>query len=99
MFHCLSCRCPVFIVHGKEDLVVPLEHGMYLYEAIPDESKATPFWVDKMGHNHYSRQVGRELSERINQFLDFHVLARRLWMLPTSSDDEYTPRPRRMLSV
>jgi hypothetical protein len=79
--------------------VVPFEHGKYLYDAIPDESKATPFWVDKMGHNHHSRQVGCEIFKRINQFLDFHVLARRLWVLPSTSDDEYSPRPRRMLSV
>jgi hypothetical protein len=55
--------------------------------------------VEGMGHNHYSRHVGCELMKRINQFLDFHVLVRRLWMLPSTSDNEYWPRPRRILSV
>lgn len=99
MLMIFSRRCPVFIVHGKEDPVVPFKHGKYLYESIPEEFKATPFWVEGMGHNHYSRHVGCELMKRINQFLDFHVLARRLWMLPSTSDDEYSPRPRRILSV
>lgn len=98
-FGCICYSCPVFIVHGKEDPVVPFEHGKYLYEAVPEEYRSEPYWVDGMGHNHYSRQVGIELMKRINQFLDFHVLARRLWMLPSYSDDEYEPRPRRLLQV
>lgn len=82
-----------------EDPVVPFEHGRYLHEAVPDEFKTEPFWVQGMGHNHYSRQVGCELMDRLNKFLDFYILARRLWMLPSSEEDDYTPRPRRLLRV
>jgi fermentation-respiration switch protein FrsA (DUF1100 family) len=32
MLMVFSRRCPVFIVHGKEDPVVPFKHGKYLYE-------------------------------------------------------------------
>ena len=92
-------RCPVFIVHGMEDSVVPFEHGQYLQEAVPNGFKTDPFWVEGMGHNHYSRQVGCELMLRINKFLDFYILARRLWMLPSSEEDGYSPRPRRLLRV
>jgi pimeloyl-ACP methyl ester carboxylesterase len=94
-----NIRCPVFIVHGMEDTVVPFEHGQYLQEAVAQEFQTKPFWVEGMGHNHYSRQVGCELMMRINKFLDFHILARRLWMLPSSEEDDYTPRPRRLLRV
>jgi pimeloyl-ACP methyl ester carboxylesterase len=91
--------CPVFIFHGMEDPVIPFQHAQYLYEAVPEKFKTEPFWVEGMGHNHYSRQVGCELMRRLNEFLDFHVLARRLWMLPSSEEEDYTPRPRRLLRV
>lgn len=86
-------------MHGKEDPVVPFEHGTYLQDAVPEEFKTEPFWVDGMGHNHYSRQVGNELMDRLNEFLDFHILARRLWVLPSAEEEDYSPRPRRLLRV
>jgi len=94
-----TIRCPVFIVHGTDDPVVPFEHGQYLQEAVAQEFKTEPFWVEGMGHNNYSRQVGCELMTRLNKFLDHYILARRLWVLPSSEEDDYTPRPRRLLRV
>ena len=41
--------CPVMICHGRDDEVVPFEHGMALYEACPN--KTEPCWMEDVGHN------------------------------------------------
>ena len=42
-------RCPVFIVHGTQDEVVPFRHGEELFLALPQPWRAKPFWVDGAG--------------------------------------------------
>ena len=57
--------CPVFVIHGTEDAVVPFHHGQKLYEALPPKYRAPPFWARNLGHNdielHQPRQFIREL--------------------------------------
>ena len=43
--------CPVFIIHGKKDVEVPMEHGMALQANVPDDCKRDPWWVEDRGHN------------------------------------------------
>lgn len=42
-------RCPVFIVHGTQDEVVPFWHGEELFLALEQPWRAKPFWVDGAG--------------------------------------------------
>lgn len=42
-------RCPVFIVHGTQDEVVPFWHGEELFLALRQPWRAKPFWVDGAG--------------------------------------------------
>ncbi|CAB9504625.1 Protein ABHD17C [Seminavis robusta] len=72
--------CKVFIVHGQEDTIVPCEHGQALFSLVPDKMKAEPFFVKGMGHNGFDFHLEVMLMNRINAFLDYHILARRLWM-------------------
>ena len=44
-------RCPVFVLHGSEDEVVPFWHGQQLYLATHKEWRYEPFWVKGAGHN------------------------------------------------
>jgi len=73
-----SIQCPVFIIHGTQDEVVPFWHGEDLFLALPQAWRAKPFWVEGAGHNNIEamlRPSGAFISKLI-EFLDLHVLAR-----------------------
>ncbi|CAK0883345.1 unnamed protein product, partial [Prorocentrum cordatum] len=44
-------QCPVFVIHGNQDLEVPIEHGRALHEACPPRFAAEPWWVQEAGHH------------------------------------------------
>mmetsp|Transcript_7965 Transcript_7965/g.13351 ORF Transcript_7965/g.13351 Transcript_7965/m.13351 type:complete len:267 (+) Transcript_7965:62-862(+) len=65
-------ECPVFIIHGTRDEVVPFWHGQELFLACKTKWRAKPFWVDGAGHNNIEALLRDDGSffERINEFLD-----------------------------
>lgn len=72
-------RCPVFIIHGTQDEVVPFWHGQDLFLAVQQPWRAKPFWVEGAGHNNIEamlRPTGAFVA-KIVEFLDLHVAARR----------------------
>ena len=72
-------RCPIFIIHGTQDEVVPFWHGQDLFLALPQEWRAKPFWVEGAGHNNIEamlRPTGTFVA-KLMEFLDLHVSARR----------------------
>lgn len=72
-------RCPVFIIHGTQDEVVPFFHGQDLFLALPQVWRAKPFWVEGAGHNNIEallRPTGAFVDKLI-EFLDLHISARR----------------------
>lgn len=74
-----SIQCPVFIVHGTQDEVVPFWHGQDLFMAVSQEWRAKPFWVEGAGHNNIEallRPTGAFIAKLV-EFLDIHVAARR----------------------
>mmetsp|Transcript_10184 Transcript_10184/g.14406 ORF Transcript_10184/g.14406 Transcript_10184/m.14406 type:complete len:288 (+) Transcript_10184:150-1013(+) len=70
-------RCPAFIVHGRDDTVVPFEHGPALYDAIPKNYRANPFWVSNMGHNSPGFHIELVLFDRMKHFLNDCVTAKK----------------------
>ncbi|MGH8453767.1 MAG: alpha/beta hydrolase [Nevskiales bacterium] len=42
-------RCPVLVIHGRQDEIIPFWHGQKLFAAAPDPKRA--LWVDEAGHN------------------------------------------------
>lgn len=44
-----SVRCPVLVVHGQDDWIIPIWHGRRLYEAAPGTKQC--LWVEHAGHN------------------------------------------------
>eukprot|EP00752_Nemacystus_decipiens_P001426 g1406.t1 len=65
-------KCPMFIIHGTRDEVVPFWHGQELFLGTPTRWRAKPFWVDGAGHNNIEALLREDgtLFERMNQFLD-----------------------------
>jgi abhydrolase domain-containing protein 17 len=72
-------RCPVFIIHGTQDEVVPFWHGQELFLSLPQPWRAKPFWVEGAGHNNIEallRSTGAFV-DKMNEFLDLHIFSRR----------------------
>ncbi len=65
-------HCPILMIHGRRDRVIPFKHGQTLYEKIKGPKLA--LWVDDADHNdlvevageEYWKAIG-ELTERIKQ--------------------------------
>jgi fermentation-respiration switch protein FrsA (DUF1100 family) len=61
-----SVSCPVLIIHGTRDEVIPFWHGEHLYQ------KANPpkmhLWVEHAHHNDLFWVVGEEYWETLEQF-------------------------------
>jgi fermentation-respiration switch protein FrsA (DUF1100 family) len=76
-----SIECPVFIAHGAKDEIIPYDHGLALINAVPVKAKAEFHSGTGMRHNYYE-SLDSELAhmEALQHFLDYHILARRLWM-------------------
>ena len=49
--------CPVLVIHGREDRVVPFHHGQLLYAAAPSGLKRH-LWIDSAGHNDLQQGAG-----------------------------------------
>jgi len=64
-----NVKCPVFIIHGLEDLEVPVNHGKTLYDTVPDKFKYQPWYVPNRGHNNVIIGNEREYFRRLTDFL------------------------------
>ena len=80
--HVPHMDCPVCIIHGRQDEIIPISHAEALYEALPPKCKTQPFFAGNMTHNYHDLKVEANLMRRLNNYLDYHILARRLWMKP-----------------
>jgi len=83
--------CPVLIVHGTNDEVVPFWNGQELYLGLQEEFRSRPFWVQDAGHNNIellmrdtqpvtsgSQMPGR-FFERFDMFLRDTTTRRTYW--------------------
>lgn len=60
--------CPVYVMHGEQDVEVRLSHGTGLHNAVPKEWQRRPWWVPERGHNDLT--LGNE-SEYFSRLTDF----------------------------
>mmetsp|Transcript_15713 Transcript_15713/g.47109 ORF Transcript_15713/g.47109 Transcript_15713/m.47109 type:complete len:381 (+) Transcript_15713:32-1174(+) len=44
-------RCPVFVMHGRKDAIIPFYHGRRLAEATPEEHRWPGYFPMAAGHN------------------------------------------------
>jgi abhydrolase domain-containing protein 17 len=49
-------RCPVLVMHGQADSVIPFQHGQKLYDAAPNPK--LHLWVEGAGHNNFAAIAG-----------------------------------------
>lgn len=59
-----QCTMPIFIAHGDRDTVIPLEHGVKLYEAAPQPRRG--HLLKNLGHND---DLPADFYEALAQFL------------------------------
>ncbi len=59
-------RCPVLVIHGTRDEVVPFAHGQALYAAAPEPKQS--LWVEGAGHNDLEAMAGRSYGEALLGF-------------------------------
>ncbi|KAL4498482.1 hypothetical protein ABPG72_019600 [Tetrahymena utriculariae] len=64
-------NCPVFIMHGEKDDIIPIKHGKYLYKKLKQNSKYNPWWVKDANHNDIQYNNRQEFFERISNFLKY----------------------------
>eukprot|EP00804_Cyclotella_cryptica_P028885 CCRYP_008456-RD/>CCRYP_008456-RD protein AED:0.27 eAED:0.27 QI:381/1/1/1/0.5/0.4/5/1028/671 len=61
--------CPVYVIHGTQDEIVPFYHGEALFNLIPDSSKTVPFWARGAGHNNIEMEMPTAYIKRLQQFI------------------------------
>jgi fermentation-respiration switch protein FrsA (DUF1100 family) len=61
-------RCPLLIIHGRQDEVIPFWHGEQLF-GIANDPK-TNLWVDGAGHNNLKIVAGSEYARALKAFTD-----------------------------
>jgi hypothetical protein len=66
---CVFLRCPVYIIHGTQDEIVPYYHGESLFNLLPDSSRTVPFWARGAGHNNIEMEMPTAYIKRLHQFI------------------------------
>lgn len=61
-----SITCPVLVIHGKEDGIIPFRHGQLLFEAA--RQPKMNFWVNRAGHNDLGLIAGKAYWEKAQSF-------------------------------
>ncbi|KAL7467176.1 hypothetical protein ACHAXS_007424 [Conticribra weissflogii] len=61
--------CPVYVIHGTDDEIVPFYHGESLFNLLPDSSKTVPFWARGASHNNIEMEMPTAYIKRLQQFV------------------------------
>ena len=59
-------RCPVLVIHGTADEVIPFRHGEALFRAAREPKRN--WWVENAGHNDLAYSAGAEYGRRLQEF-------------------------------
>lgn len=62
-------RCPVYIMHGRKDEIVPFWHGDLLVKSCAKGIAYPPFWVDEGGHNNLEIVARQQFYDNLSKFL------------------------------
>ncbi|NES07675.1 MAG: alpha/beta hydrolase [Okeania sp. SIO2F4] len=62
-----NVNCPVLVMHGNADRVIPFSHGQQLF-AIANQPKLS-FWVDGAGHRNLLEVAGEEYVKVMGEFV------------------------------
>ena len=59
----VDLRAPLLVLHGEDDMIVPVEHGRALFEAAPGPKRLRI--VPGVGHNDIVSRAGKRLADEI----------------------------------
>lgn len=62
-------NCPLLIVHGTRDEIVPIQHSIELFNACKSKNK-TNYYIDGAGHNNIESIAGSKLFESMQIFIE-----------------------------
>ncbi|MBD3243017.1 MAG: alpha/beta fold hydrolase [Chitinivibrionales bacterium] len=63
-----SVHCPVLVIHGRKDLVIPIRHGKALYERA--QQPKSSIWLADCGHNDVLICGGERFRTGVRDFLE-----------------------------
>ncbi len=66
-----SVRCPVLVIHGTSDEVIPIWHGKALFDETVSPKYA--YWVEGAGHNNVMLRGGADYDTTLRAFFRFLV--------------------------
>lgn len=61
-------KCPVLVMHGKLDDIIPFEHGEKLFAAV--NAPKLSLWVEDANHNDLSSVAGEKYGKTLREFAD-----------------------------
>jgi fermentation-respiration switch protein FrsA (DUF1100 family) len=61
-------KCPVLVIHGKLDDIIPFNHSEHLLAAI--NSPKLSLWVEDANHNDLSSVAGEKYGKTLREFAD-----------------------------
>lgn len=61
-------NCPVLLIHGKQDLVVPFDHALKIEKALP--FSAETLWIESASHNNLIEIAGDSYWEVVQDFIN-----------------------------
>ena len=59
-------NCPVLIMHGRADEVIPFSHAEKLFAAAKEPKRA--YWVERGDHNNLQMFAGKRYFEELSEF-------------------------------
>ena len=75
-------KCPVLIMHGKLDEVVPFYHSEQLFEQAP--SPKLSLWIEDAKHNNFTYAAGERYTKILKEFLQ---------LVDNNNSISYSPLP------
>ena len=70
-------KVPVLVIHGTMDEEVGFNHGVGMQDAVPNDMKTEPLWVDGAGHNDIVEEFTEQYYTRMHAFFE-KVTGRKL---------------------
>lgn len=59
-------RCPVLVMHGEADDIIPIQHGQRLYASAPEPKQS--LWIPGAGHNDFMEVAGDRQQKALSSF-------------------------------
>jgi fermentation-respiration switch protein FrsA (DUF1100 family) len=59
-------NCPVLVMHGRQDEIIPFRHGEWLFAAAKDPKRS--YWVERGDHNNLQMFAGDKYFEKLREF-------------------------------